>query len=226
MVDKNGYTVKILNIISHPLSTTVPDYHPPTNAHCLNMLKNNASCYLLPLFFFCLLPPVVVSGSQLETYASDAEAVFSLPDLRGRERSLADYRGKVVLVNFWASWCPPCIYEMPELVRLKQRLAHRPFEILALNVGEKKYRVRKFVKLINFDLPVLLDTSKDTFNAWGVETLPTTFLVDADGRIRYRVLGNPDWEDPNTIAIVEKLLSENAQTPADKSTVTDNETNR
>ena len=82
------------------------------------------------------------------------------------------------------------------------------------------------MKLINFDLPVLLDTSKDTFNAWGVETLPTTFLVDADGRIRYRVLGNPDWEDPNTIAIVEKLLSENAQTPADNSTVTDNETNR
>jgi len=73
---------------------------------------------------------------------------------------------------------------------------------------------------------ILLDTSKDTFNAWGVETLPTTFLVDADGRIRYSVLGNPDWQDPTTIAIVEKLLPENAQTPADNSTVTDNETNR
>jgi len=177
------------------------------------MLKNSASCYLLPLFFFCLLPPVVMSGSQLETYATDAEAVFSLPDLKGRQHSLSDYKGKVVLVNFWASWCPPCIYEMPELVRLQQRLADRPFEILTLNVGEKKYRVRKFVKLINFSLPVLLDTSKDTFNAWGVKTLPTTLLVDAVGRVRYRVLGNPGWDEESTIAVVEKLLSEVEQKP-------------
>lgn len=141
-------------------------------------------------------------------YTTDTDAQFSLQDLTDREQSLIEYRGKVVLVNFWASWCPPCIYEMPVLMRLQKRLADRPFEILALNVGEKKYRVRKFTKLINFDLPVLLDTSSDTFEQWGVETLPTSFLIGVDGRVRYRVRGDPDWDDENTIAIIEKLLSE------------------
>ncbi|MCK4676379.1 MAG: redoxin domain-containing protein, partial [Gammaproteobacteria bacterium] len=69
-------------------------------------------------------------------------------------------------------------------------------------------RVRKFVKLINFELPVLLDTPKDIFNAWSIKTLPTSFLVDAEGNVRYRVRGNPDWEDKNTLAIIEQLISE------------------
>jgi thiol-disulfide isomerase/thioredoxin len=148
-----------------------------------------------------------------------------LQDLQDRSHTLADYRGKVVLVNFWASWCPPCIYEMPGLVRLEQRLADEPFEILAVNVGEKKYKVWKFLKLINFDLPVLLDVSSEAFDAWGVKTLPTTFLLDASGRIRYRILGDPEWDDADTVAVVEKLLAETAQEQPNRtppSEVTDN----
>lgn len=133
---------------------------------------------------------------------------FTLPDLKNHVHSLSDYKGKIVLVNFWASWCPPCIYEMPELTKLKKQMADQPFEILALNVGEKKYRVRKFVKLISFDLPVLLDTSKDIFNTWDIKTLPTSFLIDAEGNIRYRVRGNPGWKNENTIAIIEQLILE------------------
>jgi thiol-disulfide isomerase/thioredoxin len=157
---------------------------------------------------FCLLLPLTAVAGEFLPYTADTDAQLSLRDLTDREHSLSDYRGKVVLVNFWASWCPPCIYEMPMLVRLKQQLADRPFVILALNVGEKKYRVRKFVKLINFDPQVLLDTSSDTFNQWGVKTLPTSFLLGADGRIRYKVRGDPGWTDKNTLALIEKLLSD------------------
>jgi thiol-disulfide isomerase/thioredoxin len=154
----------------------------------------------------CLLVPRLVYSAQLEPYTEASGKDFSLPDLNDRTQALQDYRGKVVLVNFWASWCPPCIYEMPELKRLKDHFADRPFEIVAINVGEKKYKVRKFTKLINLNLPVLLDTSSETFNGWGVKTLPTSFLIDSDGKTRYRVRGNPGWETDETLIIIEGML--------------------
>jgi peroxiredoxin len=101
---------------------------------------------------------------------------------------------------------------MPELTKLKQQFAGQPFEVIALNVGEKRYRVRKFAKLINFKLPVLLDTSNETFNSWGVKTLPTSFLLDANGNIRYRVRGNPGWDLKETTSIIEKLIAETTLT--------------
>ena len=155
-----------------------------------------------------------MSSGELEPYTEADAPGFSLPDLKGSTRTLPDYRGKVVLVNFWASWCPPCIYEMPELTRLKQQLADRPFEILTINVGEKKYKVRKFAQLINFRLPVLLDAHNDTFHDWRVRTLPTSFLVDADGRVRYRIRGNPGWEHEQTVSIIEQLITESTNTAA------------
>jgi len=161
------------------------------------------------LALLCCSQTVIAAQAGIQPWSSDNMAnEFTLPDLKDNMHALSSYKGKVVLVNFWASWCPPCIYEMPELTRLKKHLVDQPFEIIAVNVGEKKYRVRKFVKLINFTLPVLLDTSQDTFNAWGVKTLPTSFLIDAEGNIRYRIRGNPDWDDKNTIAVIEQLISE------------------
>jgi hypothetical protein len=100
------------------------------------------------------------------------------------------------------------------LTRLKAQLADKPFEIIAINVGEKKYKVRKFSKVINFDLPVLLDTANDTFNDWGVKTLPTSFLVDADGIVRYQVRGNPGWENATTLSLITSLVSEAQQSAA------------
>ncbi len=175
----------------------------------------------------CCFQQTIAAQAELRPWSSENGAnEFTLPDLKDQQHSLSDYRGKVVLVNFWASWCPPCIYEMPELTRLKKQLADKPFEILALNVGEKKYRVRKFVKLINFNLPVLLDTPKDTFNTWGVKTLPTSFLIDAEGNIRYRVRGNPDWEDKNTLAVIEQLILEHTTKNKQLKTESLNEANK
>ena len=194
--------------------------------------KNTASLKQIQLtagllLLLCCSPQTIAGQAELRPWSAESGAdEFSLPDLKDQQHALSDYRGKVVLVNFWASWCPPCIYEMPELTRLKKQLSDQPFEILALNVGEKKYRVRKFVKLINFDLPVLLDTAKDTFKAWGIKTLPTSFLIDAEGNVRYRVRGNPDWENQNTLAVIEQLIAE--QTTKNKQLKTEplNEANK
>ena len=156
----------------------------------------------------CLTLAQVANSRELSPYtAQPGMATFDLPDIKGQQHRLDDYRGQVVLVNFWASWCPPCIQEMPVLERLKQMLDDQPFEILAINTGERKYKVWKFVKLVSFGLPVLLDTRKDTFKAWGVSVLPTSFLLDKQGRIRYRVQGDIEWDSEDVIALIEKLIN-------------------
>jgi thiol-disulfide isomerase/thioredoxin len=157
----------------------------------------------------CCFQQTYAANAELKPWPADKKLEeFTLPDVKNIKHALSDYKGKVVLINFWASWCPPCITEMPELTKLKQQFAEQPFEIIALNVGEKRYRVRKFVKLVNFSLPVLLDTSSETFNSWGVKTLPTSFLIDGDGRVRYRIRGNPGWDQKETITAIEKLIAE------------------
>ena len=160
------------------------------------------------IVFYCLLPKTVLTA-EITTLSEDPELDFSLADFKDKTHTLANYRGKVLLVNFWASWCPPCIYEMPELTRLQQQLGDRAFEIIAINVGEKKYKVHKFTRLINFELPVLLDTSNQAFKDWRVQTLPTSFLVDANGVVRHKIRGNPGWEQQETIALIEQLIAEN-----------------
>ena len=154
-----------------------------------------------------LVSPRVGYSEDLEPYTDRTEE-FTLPDINGETRSLTDYRGKVVLVNFWASWCMPCVEEMPELTQLKQHLAGQPFEILALNVGEHDKRVKHFVKRTSFNLPVLMDKSSKVFNEWKIEIMPTSFLVDARGRVRYRARGNPGWDNEQSLSIIEKLIYE------------------
>ena len=156
-----------------------------------------------------LLAPAAFAGGPLQPFASNGPTPnFSLTDLKDATRTLADYRGKVVVVNFWASWCPPCITEMPVLERLKQKLDGQPFEIVTINVGEKKYRVWKFVKLISFGLPVLLDERKDTFNTWGASVLPTSFLLDKEGHVRYRVQGDLEWDGEEVVSLINELIHE------------------
>jgi thiol-disulfide isomerase/thioredoxin len=156
-----------------------------------------------------LLTSAAFAGGTLEPFeGGSTEPDFSLPDLKGATRAPADYRGKVMVVNFWASWCPPCIKEMPGIQRLQERLADQPFVILPVNVGELKYRVWKFVKLINFTLPVLLDSNSKTFESWGVSVLPTSFLLDTSGRIRYRVQGDLEWDSEDVVSLIEALINE------------------
>lgn len=170
------------------------------------MIKKHAVQASILIVLAALFSPFTVYGARpLEPYTGENKE-FSLIDLKGKAHTLSDYKGKVVLVNFWASWCPPCIYEMPELQRLKKHFAERPFEIITIDVGEKKYKVRKFAKLINLELPVLLDTDSKTFKQWGVKTLPSSFLIDSKGQVHYQVRGNPGWETEETREIIEQMI--------------------
>lgn len=153
----------------------------------------------------------IAGGAEIISYPQHKKLDnFTLPDLNDNKHTLPDYQGKVILINFWASWCAPCVYEMPALKNLKQHFSDQPFEILALNVGENKYKVAKFTKLINFNLPVLLDSESNTFKDWGGDILPTSFLLDANGNVRYRIRGNPGWENDDSRSLITKLIADSA----------------
>ena len=151
----------------------------------------------------------VVHPAQLDPVDEPWEApTLSLMDTGGRTRHLAEYRGRVVLVNFWATWCPPCVVEMPGLQRLAQRLSQRPFALLAVNVGESKSKVFRFRRLTGFRETVLLDPEGETFSAWGASVYPTSLLVDKGGRVRYRVVGPLDWDGEEAAGVIDGLLAE------------------
>jgi peroxiredoxin len=131
---------------------------------------------------------------------------LALNDLSGRAHALADYRGTVVLLNFWATWCEPCRAEMASMRRLQERLAGKPFTVLLVNHGETRMRVGDFVKREALALAVLLDPNQDASRAWRVRVLPSSFVLGADGRVRYTVTGEMDWASPESVETVEALL--------------------
>ena len=135
-----------------------------------------------------------------------AAALLALSDANGARHDLADYRGKVVLVNFWATWCEPCREEMPSIERLRRSLEDRPFAVLAVNLAEPEPRVREFLAKLPLGFPVLLDRDGAASRAWRARLLPVTFIVGPDARLRYSYLGALDWSAPEVRDAMLALL--------------------
>ena len=132
---------------------------------------------------------------------------FTLKNLDGKEISLNQFRGKHVLINFWATWCGPCKIEMPSLEALYERFKDRNFVLLAIsNDMFGANIVKPFVKAHNINFPVLLDQRLKVSNAFGVVSLPTTFMIDPQGKIIGALFGAEDWATPNNILYFENLL--------------------
>jgi thiol-disulfide isomerase/thioredoxin len=130
-----------------------------------------------------------------------------LKDLNGVQQSLADFSGKVLLVNFWATWCPPCVKELPLMQALRRQLADEPFEVIAVNVGEGPVDVSNFLKRLDagLDYPILLDENMVTAKRWKVRALPTTYIIDPKGRARYLAMGERDFGAPDVVAVLRSL---------------------
>ncbi|MCP3688028.1 MAG: TlpA family protein disulfide reductase [Gammaproteobacteria bacterium] len=142
-----------------------------------------------------------------KSYRSDRQTpTLNLEDLQGRLTNLSDFRGKVVLLNFWASWCGPCVDEIPSLVRLGLKLKGRPFEVLTVNIGESRGRVEKFMQELKVNFPVLLDESGKAVRDWRVYAFPSNFLIDKNGQIRYAYSGALEWDTKDVIATIESLF--------------------
>ncbi|WP_237763235.1 TlpA family protein disulfide reductase [Thiobacillus denitrificans] len=163
------------------------------------------------LLMACALGLLLNVGAQaagFEARAATPAPELKAQDLTGATRTLADYRGKVVLLNFWASWCPPCLREMPSMERLRVKMKGRPLAIVALDSAETPEEVNAFLFKMKLGFPILLDPDGSNTQRWKVFALPTTFLLDAQGRVRYVLTGPTEWDEDEALEVIESLLAE------------------
>ena len=153
-----------------------------------------------------LWPPSVAAEQPLRPWHGGVTPPLQLADIAGKMHRLADYRGKVVLVNFWATWCAPCREEMPSIERLRQAMKSKPFAVLAVNLAEPPARVRDFLQSMPLGFPILLDADMAATQAWKVRQLPASFVVGPDGRIRYSYIGDLDWSRDAVRKTLTELL--------------------
>ena len=180
---------------------------------------------------FLLLMPVVIGFAglgflQVDLFAKTAnqelERLFSdvgvlpippdtdpleikLEDPTGRPISIAEFRGKIVFINFWTTWCLACVIEMPSMEKLHQKFKDKDFVMVAINLQETASRVKQFYKEYKLTFTTLLDTTGDVGAGLGIRSIPTTFILDKNGRIIGKALGPREWEGKKSIALFEYL---------------------
>lgn len=154
--------------------------------------------------FYSFFRPETKGRLEIGSAAPD----FKLPDINGLNVRLSDFRGKVILLNFWATWCPPCREEIPSMQSLYEKLNNNGLEIIAVSIDKKgKEAVTPFVKNHQMTFRVLLDPEQEISTTYGVNAIPESFILDKEGKIVNKVTGALNWMEEASIKYFEKLLS-------------------
>lgn len=137
------------------------------------------------------------------------EQAFTAPDFTltsesGKTYHLADFRGQVVLINFWATWCPPCRREMPSMDRMWKKIKGKGVQVFAINVGENADTIFEFLGSYPVNFPLLMDLDGSVIKRYPVTGLPTTYIVNPQGQVTHRAVGSREWDDPQ---LYEQLLA-------------------
>lgn len=163
---------------------------------------------LAAILALCLTTTLPASAAGLKTLSPRPAPALQQPALDGAETDLASLRGKVVLVNFWATWCPPCRKEIPSMNRLVAKMAGQPFVILGVNMGDSPDDIRAYTRQVPIDFAIVPDPSGGLLKPWQVVAFPTSYVVDKQGQIRLGLFGSIEWDSPEAVAELERLLAE------------------
>lgn len=129
---------------------------------------------------------------------------FTLTDINGKSHTLSAYKDKIVMLNFWASWCPPCREEMPSMQKMYDNWDKNKFILLAVNVDEGREKVKEFAKKNSYTFPILIDSDRMVSKKYEVSGIPTTYLIDEKGRILQRVVGSRHWSSEEIQRMIKK----------------------
>lgn len=135
---------------------------------------------------------------------------FELQNMDEEKKKFSEYRGQVVLLNFWATWCPPCIREMPSMEKLHKKISAEKFKVVAVNQMEEVDDVFAFTGQLEVDptFEILFDKTSQVSQDYAVRGLPTTYLIDKQGNIRYRAVGGRSFDHPEVVKIINALIEE------------------
>jgi len=131
---------------------------------------------------------------------------INLEDMNGKNISLSDFKGKIVFLNFWTTWCPTCRIEMPSMERLHQKLKNEDFAMVTINLQESASLVKAFFKEFKLTFTALLDSTGEVGASFGIRAIPTTYILDKTGRIIGQVSGPREWDSKAAIALFENLI--------------------
>lgn len=145
--------------------------------------------------------------TELKRFVANARPVpIVLKDINDNIVTKNNFKGRVTVVNFWATWCRPCVEEIPSLNRLSESMKDVPFELISINYAEDKQEVIDFMKMVHVAFPVLMDYNGEFAKQWNVVTYPSTFLIGPDGEIRYGVNAAIEWDTPEIKSVIREML--------------------
>ncbi len=193
--DSSPVTLKALKMLPHRINAV------------LSLLERTRT----PLYAQALpaLKKVKNNGldSILRPYRGNEKPLpLDLVSAKGKRVIRTNYKGKVTIVNYWATWCPPCVKEIPSLNHLRKIMKGKNFELISINYAEDKQQVTQFLKKVNVDFPVLLDEDGSVSSKWNVLVFPSTFVIGPDGKIKYGVNAAIHWDSPEVIKKINKLF--------------------
>lgn len=162
--------------------------------------------YLLIVFAFLFLTAEAPGPWGIDELAGKKAPDFILTDIHGKNLSLSSLKGRTVIINFWATWCPPCRAEMPSLNRLYKEYRTRGLVVLAISTDTSANVVKGYLNKNPFDFTILLDTDNKVSRQFRVFSIPTSFLIDKNSVIIQRYIGEEDWEAPEIKSKVKEAL--------------------
>lgn len=170
--------------------------------------KLGVLAFVTAIVAFAAVPSVAAKGELKPVKGAVVAGDFIAQDLQGKPARFGELRGKVVLLNFWATWCPPCRKEMPSMEALYRAYKDRGLVVLALSQDQASGQdVKTFVDVLNLSFPVWHDRDGLVGRQYSVPGVPTSYLIGRDGRVAWRVLGEYDWDSGEARAAVERLLA-------------------